>query len=297
MLPEKYKALCRLHVENLWRSWRGLGLFSDGPVYIMGIEEALLGLCVFGRYDQRLFDEAVSLVLSYPDLINKNKISSLIQNADPDSMTIFSAIAELISSSSGDHRLLAILKIKSTSRPGTGGEPFFLTIEGKPIPAGRENDAGFARIGWKRNIFRKSGTVPQLSTIAAVNPWIRGKLIYGNSIRSDVILNLLTGGTTAPEIARKCGFTQKSVWNILDDFSAAGLVTSTPVLNKLSYVLTKDGLSQFSLLRPGKNAVSLWQEWKTSGHYIFHLKKLPENASPSLVASEEKRVENLIRKN
>jgi hypothetical protein len=295
MLPEKYKALCRLHLDNLWRAWRGLGMFSEGPFFTMGLEEALCGLCVFGRYDQRLFDEAVSLILAHPGLVNKNKIAGLLQKADPDTTTVHSVITHLLASSGNRSRVLPEQKTKTSPLSGAKNEPFFLSTDGNPDFTGKAIDPVFTHLGWQRNVFHRSDTVPQLSTMAAINPWIRAKLVYGNSVRADVVLHLLAGSATAPDIARKSGFTQKSVWNVLDDFLAAGLVTSTPAQNRLVYSLTKNGTAQFSLVQPGKKAVSLWQEWKTAGHYLFHLKKLPDDASPRLIESEVKRIEKLIR--
>ena len=187
MLPEKYKELCRSHLDNLWRAWRGLGMFSDGPYSIMGIEEAVCGLCVFGRFDQRLFDEAVSLLLVHPGLINKNKIAGLLQKTDPDSTTVFSIIAHLFSSMCNDNRLLSVKKISTPSLSGAKKDPFFSSIDGNAVYPGKTIDHVFAHLGWKRNVFQRSDTAPQLSKIASINPWVRGKLIYGNSVRADVV--------------------------------------------------------------------------------------------------------------
>jgi hypothetical protein len=161
-------------------------------------EEAVCGLCVFGRFDQRLFDEAVSLLLSHPGLINKNKIAGLLQKTDPDSTAVFSVIAYLISSVCNDARLLSVQKTNAPPLSGAKTKPFFLSFEGKAVYPGKTIDPVFARLGWKRNVFQRSDAVPQLSKIASINPWIRGKLIFGNSVRADIVIHLLIGNATWP---------------------------------------------------------------------------------------------------
>ncbi len=293
MLPAKFKNVCSRQLGQLWRAWRGLGLFSNGGRSRVGIEEALIGLCVLGRYDQRLFDEAVSLLISYSGLINKNKIKYMIGKADPASSSVFSVVAALLVEHAGDRRFKP-MAVKGTLAERIHAKPFFISFNKRQAFSGSTFDPLFFQYGWKRNIFRNSDNVPRLPVIAALNPFIKSKIIFGNTVRADIIMELLMNGQCiAPELARKNGFAQKSVWNVMTDLAAAGIVDSVLVQNKVVYKLGAGGKPMLSLLKNGP-VVSLWQEWIKVGHYLYHLDKLPPTASPLLIKSEEQRVAKLL---
>jgi hypothetical protein len=293
MLPEKYKNLCKKHIDTLWSVWRSLGIFSDGPRIPIGFEEAVSGLCTFGRYDQRLFDEALSIIISYSELINKNKCTALLKRMDPDSANVFFIIARLLAEIKADKRFLTLGTLNTTNHDSRVS-PFFITLDGESCFSGRKRDQLFEKLGWSRNVFIQSEYVPELSVIATLNPWIRTKLLFGNSVRADVIMELIVNKRcAAPDIARKNGFTQKSVWNVFQDFSAAGYISSTRIRNKIFYSPNPDFVRAYSEFRP-RPLFTQTVDWTRCGHFVYHLRKLPANASKHLIASEERRIEKLL---
>jgi hypothetical protein len=278
-------------LEILWQVWRGLGLFSEGSIQLASIEEALFGLCVLGRYDQRLYDEALSFLITYPDYLLKNKLDFLFKIADETTRNVFTVIIRQLSSTAAGKRLQLNV---SPAEDDTGMGPFFISLQSEVSFTGREPDGLYAECGWLRNHFVLSSNVPSLSTVAQVNPWIRAKLLIGNTSRADIIPVLFTGKGTAPEIARKTGCSQKEAWNILTDLEHTGLAASRAVLNKREFRMSERGLEVLSFLNPGKKSVSHWREWRELGYYLHYLTELPEDASKELVASEEVRVREIV---
>ena len=104
MLPENYKIQVADYIEELWSVWRSLGVYSEGAVLSMAPEEAIIGLCILGRYDQRLFDEALSFIIQYSRFISKNRLLSLIKKIDEDSKRVFYIIAAFLGKMSNDMR-------------------------------------------------------------------------------------------------------------------------------------------------------------------------------------------------
>ena len=294
MLPEKYKRIITGNIDTLWKIWRGLGLFSDGDRLLASPEEALFGLCVFGRYDQRLYDEAVSLLSSYPDLIYKNKISYFLRNADETTRSVFAVLCTGFPATPSGKRMQTIIPaVKNVKQNSV--VPFFLSLQHAASFIAGKPDPTYQEYGWLRNRFHRSSNVPSLSTIATLNPWARAKLIFGNTGRVDVILSLLQSSATAPDIARKTGCTPKGAWNILTDLEHAGIAVSRQVQNKRVFLLSEDGRKKLSFLDPGKKAASFFEQWRELGYYLHFLGQLPEGVSRELIVSEEIRIGEMVK--
>ena len=92
MLPEKYKTQTSLCLDELWSVWCSLGVYSEGKISPMAPEEAIVGLCIFGRYEQRLFDEALTFILHYSRILSKNRLLYLVKKIDNDSKRVFHTI-------------------------------------------------------------------------------------------------------------------------------------------------------------------------------------------------------------
>ncbi|MBW1814096.1 MAG: hypothetical protein JRJ39_10645, partial [Deltaproteobacteria bacterium] len=110
MLPENYKIQATDYIEELWSVWRSLGVYSEGIVLPMAPEEAIIGLCILGRYDQRLFDEALSFIIQHSRFISKNRLLSLVKKIDEDSKIVFHIIAAFLEKMSNDTRFTALFK-------------------------------------------------------------------------------------------------------------------------------------------------------------------------------------------
>lgn len=291
MLPQAYKIQTSHCLDELWNVWCSLGVYSDGKISSMAPEEAIVGLCIFGRYEQRLFDEALTFILQYSRILSKNRLLYLVTKIDDDSKRVFQVVVYLLEKMCYDKRFSSLLSSKSEK---ILEEPFFISMQNKVSFSGKNLDLIFIQFGYERNVFTKSKKLRNLTFISEKNQWVKAKLLFGNTIRVDTIMELICNkNCTAPMLAFNTGYTQKSIWNVLTDWESAGLVIGKKSLNRIIYNLSNDGEKLFSQFKVKKNPPSI-SNWIKLGHHVSALSKLPYNASDLLIKTEEKRIENMI---
>ncbi len=292
MLLKSYKTQTILCLDDLWSVWRTLGVYSEGTLSPIAPEEAIIGLCIYGRYDQRLFDEALTFILLHSRILSKNRLLTLVKKIDGDAKRVFNVVAYILYKMCSDKRFFSsALKFEDKSE-----EPFFTSFQKKVSFSGKEADPLFMQFGFKRNVFNKSEKLRNLTFISDNNQWVKAKLLFGNTIRVDAIMELICNkNCTASMVAHNTGYTQKSIWNVLTDLESAGLVVGKKTFNRIVYSLSNSGKKQFTQFRIKKNPPDI-SNWIKLGHYISAFLKLPESSSDLLIQSEEKRVENVINK-
>ena len=165
MLPENYKIQVTDYIEELWSVWRSLGVYSEGVVLPMAPEEAIIGLCVLGRYDQRLFDEALSFIIQYSRFISKNRLLSLVKKIDEDSKMVFHIVAAYLEKMSNDRRFTALFKHFNKLNE----KSFFRSLQNRVFFTGKKEDHLFLQFGFKRNIFTKSDKLRNLKFVSDNN--------------------------------------------------------------------------------------------------------------------------------
>lgn len=296
MLPEVFKVQILNYIDDLWSSWRSFGVYSEGSIHPIALEEAIIGLCIFGRYDQRLFDEALTFIIQNSNFISKNRLYSLLNKIDIDSKKVFHVISIFIEKYSNDKRFFTL----SNEVEIFNIKPFFISLDNNVLFTGKQDDMIFLKSGFKRNVFTKSEKLRNLNFVSENNPWIKSKLLFGNTVRADTIMELIINDKcTAPFIAFNTGYTQKSIWNILNDFELAGFVSREKVSNKIIYSLLEKSKKQFKEIginAPKYKNKSNISNWIKAGYYLYSLSKLPENASELLIKSEEKKIEKIVNK-
>jgi hypothetical protein len=291
MLPENFKIQLHNYIDELWKVWRSFGVYSEGKAIALAPEEAIIGLCIFGRYDQRLFDEALSFIIENPGFISKNRLLSLEKKIAPDAKKVFNIIGTFMNEFAGDKRF-----ITGKQPADSKARPFFLSVENNILFSGKTEDPIFLEWGFKRNIFNKSKKLRSLNFVSENNPWIKAKLVFGNTARADTLMELIRATkNTAPVIAFNTGYTQKTIWNILGDFELAGLVTGIKTSNKIIYTLSEPGKTQFKSFFINKSIPDI-SDWIKAGYYLSAFNNLPEDASDLLIKSEEKKITKIINK-
>ncbi len=268
MLPKNYRIKIEKNLKKLWDVWRTLGLYSEGSNIAISPEEAIIGLCIFGRYDQRLFDEALSIIILHSRFISKNRLQFILKKIDKDSKRVFHVIASILQKFGDDSRFVSIIEDKTHGN----NQEFFINLNNRILFTGKKEDNLFLQFSFKRNIFAVSEKIRNLQFISQINPWIKAKLIYGNTVRADIVIELINReNCTAPDIAYKTGYTQKSVWNVLKDFELAGFVNGKKSFNRIVYSLSDSGKKQFSQFRLKKTPPNI-SGWLKMGHYISAIK-------------------------
>ena len=225
MLPKDYSRELRDRLlAFLWRQWAQLGLASaqvetrDGWVVD---PEALLHLtATLGRWDPRLFDEAIDWLAKNARFFNMPRLKSLAKRHGFSGYAVCQAMARVAGDT--DSRLHWRLPVPA---PTGETEPLFFSSNGTPLAAYGKSDDTFTRSGYARGPVELRGMSRRFNPVMPEAALLRMRSLLGVSARAEILLYLLTHKMAHPSgIARETGFSQKNVQDALVDMSASGIV-------------------------------------------------------------------------
>jgi hypothetical protein len=247
-------------LQSLYDGWASLGLPFHGTGCTPALPEALvIGLVTVGRYDQRLFDEALSFLHRNPRIFRSNYFKAWHKFLQPDDQQCLQDILEFCS----------IKGFGASSNSTKKPERLFLHEQTGFV--GPKLDPWFESKGWVRNPFEPSTMTPDLKQAALANPWVKMRLSFGILAPSDtLVLAVNSKVLSAPKLGLILGISPKSAWSILQDHVLAGWLTVKTVGRKDFYRPTKDFLKSFSWLRQDESLCtpldwiesSFRQRWK-----------------------------------
>jgi hypothetical protein len=229
MLPLSFnQQLIEALLEWLWRSWVSLGVSGHGSRAradrVIDPEALLLASTVWARYDPRLFDEMLDWLCLHSSLINLQRLRNLHQSGLGDT-AVLSAVAAVIQKHSQQP------KWKSLIRPNAEDgalSPLFLSLEGENTAWGQAEPL-FASQGFHRGKLELRQMSQPPAPTAAPNLWLKLRTLFGTSTRAEIVLQLLTTGpATAGEIARRSGFTARSILVTLREMALSGHLYEPP---------------------------------------------------------------------
>ena len=256
-------------LERLHRGWAAMGLFIQSAEPLPSYPEALVvGLATVGRYDQRLFDEALSFLKCHPRILRSNYFkfwSTVLRDEDK-------ACLRLILNFCGINNILPAPSDLITPCP------LFLK-SGRPPYVGHQVDPLFESQGFLRNPFEISGMVPDLSRAAQINPWIRMRLSSGILAQSDLLVLVVnTPQITAPIVSDLLGITTKSAWTNLQDLVTAQWLTKKTIGRRDFYSPTPSFLNAFSFLVVSsmETAPLLWIEAAIRASWLPPIEQSPD---------------------
>ena len=215
-------------LTHLWRQWSALGVpgygGESGDVVVVDPEATLALTCTFGRYDPRLFDEALNWLMRHERFINVQRLHTLFRKELFAGKTTLAAIAATLQGKNRRSRWRLFRKF-STANPEVA-QPFFLLKNGTPAPVGGTLDPTFERLGWQRDplqdrrhsVFRAHGAGSLL---------LRMRALLGVNARCEILLYLMSNATGYPsEIAAETHYAQKTVHDALNDMVISGYLSS-----------------------------------------------------------------------
>lgn len=229
----------------LWRQWSQLGVageiaFQDR--WIIDPEALLLATLRLGRFDPRLFDEVMAWCVQNGRWLSLQRLKNLARAP-------VLSVVELGKSSGvdvprqeqaadADRRILAafatIMDARDTrSRwrpfitkhevPVEAGEPYFLELDGSPLPLWGTLDPHFAAQGFQRpqvSLRNLALPVPMDSPCCLI---FKLRALFGLSPRAEVSAYLLArGASKTPDIARECFYSLPAVRDTLGELALAG---------------------------------------------------------------------------
>lgn len=229
MLPASFnRQLTEVLLDWLWRCWVCLGVSGNGNLAradrVIDPEALLLASTLWARYDPRLFDEMLDWLCLHSSLINLQRLRNLHQSGLGDA-AVLSAVAAVIQKHSQQPKWKALI------RPSFGGaacEPLFLSLGGENAVWGQA-DPTFAAHGFHRGRLELRQMSQPPAPSAAPNLWLKLRSLFGTSTRAEIVLQLLTTGpATAAEIARRSGFTARSILVTLREMALSGHLYEPP---------------------------------------------------------------------
>jgi hypothetical protein len=229
MLPASFNhQLTEALLDWLWRSWISLGVSGHGSRArtdrVIDPEALLLASTLWARYDPRLFDEMLDWLCLHSSAINLQRLRNLHQNGLGDAQ-VLSAIAAVIQKHSQQPKWKALI------HEDAGGEvltPLFLSLDAENAVWGQAEPL-FASRGFHRGKLElRQMSQPPVPT-AAPNLWLKLRSLFGTTTRAEIVLQLLTTGpATAGEIARRSGFSARSILVTLREMALSGHLYEPP---------------------------------------------------------------------
>ena len=209
----------------LWRQWSQLGVagsveFRDR--WIIDPEALLLFTMDVGRSDPRLFDEVVDWTVRNGRWISLQRLKNMAQSADNEVGRTLAAVAAVVDSRDTKHRWRAIARMFTS--PTDGDAPFFLDVEGNPLPVIGERDQRFTRMGFARQVVDLRHLSVPVPMGPASNLLFKLRSLVGLSPRAEVAAYLMTHASgRVSMIARSTVYSHPAVHDALDELTQSGL--------------------------------------------------------------------------
>lgn len=228
-LPANFSSeLIEALLDWLWRSWNSLGVSGRGATAradrVIDPESLLLASTQWARYDARLFDEMLDWLSLHGSLINLQRLRNL-HGAGLGDTTVLAAIAAVVQDRSNQSKWKVLIGQRVSPAKLVS---LFQSADGKRALWG-EPDPVFAAHGFHRSRpeLRQMSQIP--SPQHAPNFWLKLRSLFGVTTRAEIMVQLLTGEpATAAEIARRSGFTARSILVALREMAASGHLYEPP---------------------------------------------------------------------
>ena len=224
----------------MWRQWAELGVASSSTEarghWVIDPEALVLLTSTFGRYEARLFDEAMDWLRANAAFMNVPRLKSISRRSSLGDIRVVAAMADVV----GQHSRRPNWRFGTYENAG-GPEPLFQSISHDvPVDFGRRDET-FLRYGFARGHVELRGLSLRFNQAMAECALLRLRALFGVTARAEIVLYLLTHDSCHPSaIACETGFSQKNIQDTLVDMLASGLVqVGQPEGRKKQYFIRK----------------------------------------------------------
>ena len=190
-------------LQFTWRQWSQLGIAGDVSFHdswLIDIESLLLFTLYMGRFDPRLMDEVLDWCIANVDTLSVQRLKRL-RSSEPGNQVarILSALASVLQERTGSARWQPLQMDNANDPP----EPFFLDLDGSPLPLFGASDPHFLSAGFLRSpiSLRSLSVTPSIDLPVALILKLRA--LFGVDPRAEAIAYLMTHQVVgARELAR-----------------------------------------------------------------------------------------------
>lgn len=242
----------------LWREWTALGVAGQAPApvrHIIDPEALLLFTCSLGRYDQRLFDEALDWLTVNGRFLNVQRMRNILHRESFRGGHVLSTVADWLSQREDPMKWKLLAK---TIPPTQERESLFFLTDGRPLPDSADKDATFLAHGFVRNPVALRGYSRPFPADTMPCHLLKMRALFGVNGRCDVLAYLTMNRSGHPrEIAREMYYSQKAIHDVMTDMACSGIVHSAKLGRERTFRISSSGLP----LSTGEADVPGWINW------------------------------------
>jgi len=252
----------------LWRQWSLLGIpgqqtetsKKSADRFIIDPEALLLVTSELGRFDARLFDEALNWLRQFGKLVNIQRLKGILQTHALGNRQVLAAMASTVLENG---RLSKWSAIESLGEKREGCESVFRNSDGAPAPIFGKSDLHFRKFGLFRGespartnaMAPKVGSHPDLLLIKL-------RALLGVNARAEIIAALLSLQVAHPSaLARRISYLPRSVQDTLNEMALSGHVTSERSREKYFSLRPGDWSFLMTWAAPGPQSVPRFPRW------------------------------------
>ncbi len=260
--PNKFKeAFLEGVLELLWRQWTTLGVAGHGEREgrVIDPDALLLGTCVFGRYEPRLFDEMLDWLGVNGWCINVQRVRSLMKQYGYGCERVVACVAALQAKGAETAKWRRLSLSVEPIGAGTSLDPLFYLPEGRPQPAFGRPEPEFARYGFHRGKLDLRRMSQEPNPELPGNLMFRLRALFGVNARADILTYLLTHADGhPPEMGRQTGYFPKTVQMTLVEMAYSGKIHGARKGREKHYRV--DG-AEWTLLHTREDSNGSWPGW------------------------------------
>lgn len=287
--------------EIIWHQWSAMGAYlSVEPTRrsIIDPEALLVSTCAFGRYDPRIFDEAMDWTIANHRLLKPWRLKKVAREFGGNTQRTLGAALDYIAEGSGQNLFPGVREEASKALREEGTEALFWREKRMYESGDRQADPVFMK--WKllrgQPRIRNHSKAPDMENPA--NLMIRLREYYGPGVKADVMTYLLAGGGgggSSREIANKITYAQGGVYKVLEGFVNAGIAYKQGGPGKARYWVDREPVAR-SLGLKGKRPVFIaWADAFLAIHLVFEDRRTHEEEYESDFLSAERMRDLTVR--
>lgn len=196
MTPNQlHRLLLDALVELGWQQWTAIGVAGVAPVpdSIVDPEALLVATMSFGRWDPRLFDEALDWATVNSQLMDAARLRRLAANSESNQRRLVATTMRIVSQGQ-KHAGLKRVETNLIAREdgtGYGSEPLFRTVRDAPQDW-VDPDEVFASVGFQRPTLRLRGMSQQPDASIPACLRFKARALVGVGARAEVLSYLWT---------------------------------------------------------------------------------------------------------
>jgi hypothetical protein len=236
----------------LWRQWSALGVLGEAraeDLWIIDPEPLLLFTLEMGRYEPRLFDEALDWLVINGKWIDLQRLRGILRRKDETIIRLTGAVAKFLVQESDERKwrnTANFCKHQIQDSPDSRRSLFF-SKDGKRYPPSPEPDSIFLSCGFNRPklIVRRLTREVPITSQTTIRFLLRS--LFGVGSRAECLVYLLTNDGGHPsEVAKAIGLSIRGTQDTLIDLSRSGLVlTRQTGKRKIEYWLSHERWWEF----------------------------------------------------